>query len=73
MSDTRCTDSSSKAAEPKPDKRPRDKDGKLLKPCCVCLETKGARDECIINKGEESCGDFIEAHKKCLRDLGFNI
>lgn len=27
----------------------------------------------IINRGEESCGDFIEAHKKCLRDLGFNV
>lgn len=25
--------------------RPIGKDGKPLKPCCVCLETKGQRDE----------------------------
>ncbi|XP_061092822.1 cytochrome c oxidase copper chaperone-like isoform X2 [Conger conger] len=43
------------------------------KPCCECPETKKARDACIIEKGEESCTDLIEAHKECMRSLGFNI
>ena len=46
---------------------------KKLKPCCACPETKKPRDECIMEKGEENCGDLIEAHKKCMRDLGFKI
>uniref|UniRef100_A0A2K5HWU1 Cytochrome c oxidase copper chaperone COX17 n=1 Tax=Colobus angolensis palliatus TaxID=336983 RepID=A0A2K5HWU1_COLAP len=27
----------------------------------------------IIEKGEEHCGDLIEAHKECMRALGFKI
>ena len=27
----------------------------------------------IINKGEENCADFIEAHKQCMRELGFKV
>jgi len=46
---------------------------KQLKPCCACPETKRVRDECIMENGEEHCANFIEAHKKCMRDLGFNI
>lgn len=46
---------------------------KPLKPCCACPETKKVRDACIMEKGEENCGDLIEAHKKCMRDLGFRI
>ncbi|XP_003702775.1 cytochrome c oxidase copper chaperone COX17 [Megachile rotundata] len=49
------------------------KSDKPLKPCCACPETKIARDECIITKGEENCGHLIEAHKACMRYLGFNI
>ena len=44
-----------------------------MKACCACPETKKSRDECIVEKGEENCGDLIEAHKQCMRDLGFNI
>ncbi|XP_077202405.1 cytochrome c oxidase copper chaperone [Paroedura picta] len=44
-----------------------------LKPCCACPETKQARDTCIIEKGEEHCGPLIEAHKECMRALGFKI
>ncbi|XP_003226829.1 cytochrome c oxidase copper chaperone [Anolis carolinensis] len=44
-----------------------------LKPCCACPETKRARDTCIIEKGEEHCGPLIEAHKECMRALGFKI
>ncbi|XP_059618646.1 cytochrome c oxidase copper chaperone [Phlebotomus argentipes] len=43
------------------------------KACCACPETKKARDACIVEKGEENCQDLIEAHKKCMRDQGFNI
>ncbi|XP_005905494.2 cytochrome c oxidase copper chaperone [Bos mutus] len=46
---------------------------KPLKPCCACPETKKARDACIIEKGEEQCGHLIEAHKECMRALGFKI
>jgi len=43
------------------------------KACCACPETKRARDACIIEKGAENCTELIEAHKKCMRDMGFNI
>ncbi|XP_006621795.1 cytochrome c oxidase copper chaperone [Apis dorsata] len=49
------------------------KSDKPLKPCCACPETKKARDDCIITKGEENCRDLIEEHKTCMRSLGFNI
>jgi len=48
-------------------------DGKKLKPCCACPETKRPRDACIMEKGEENCGELIEAHKACMRALGFKI
>jgi len=48
-------------------------EGEKLKPCCACPETKKVRDECIVLNGEENCGDLIEAHKECMRGLGFNI
>lgn len=43
------------------------------KACCACPETKKVRDACIIENGEENCKDLIEAHKKCMREMGFNI
>ncbi|KAM7380123.1 hypothetical protein PAMP_003438 [Pampus punctatissimus] len=46
---------------------------KPLKPCCACPETKKVRDACIIEKGEEQCTVLIEAHKDCMRQLGFKI
>ncbi|PFH36337.1 putative copper chaperone COX17-1 [Besnoitia besnoiti] len=41
--------------------------------CCVCKETKAARDECIVLNGEENCKTFIEAHNQCLRSEGFDV
>ena len=38
-----------------------------------CAETKQKRDACIIENGQENCTELIEAHKKCMRDLGFRI
>ncbi|RUS22219.1 cytochrome c oxidase copper chaperone-like protein [Endogone sp. FLAS-F59071] len=52
---------------------PIGKDGKPLKPCCACPETKKPRDQCIFERGEENCGDLIEAHKQCMRNLGFKV
>lgn len=46
---------------------------KKLKPCCACPETKRARDACIMENGEENCQSYIEAHKECMRKMGFNI
>ena len=41
--------------------------------CCACPETKAVRDECIVNNGEDACLDKIEAHKVCLRGMGFKV
>ncbi|XP_032655803.1 cytochrome c oxidase copper chaperone [Chelonoidis abingdonii] len=60
----------SASCEP-PGAEPQEK--KPLKPCCACPETKKARDACIIEKGEEHCGPLIEAHKECMRALGFKV
>jgi hypothetical protein len=27
----------------------------------------------IIENGEENCKSYIEAHKECMRKMGFNI
>lgn len=53
--------------------QPRDADGNLLKPCCCCKEEKKALAVCIETKGEDNCEDLMEAHDKCLRDLGFDV
>ncbi|KAK7872907.1 hypothetical protein R5R35_004228 [Gryllus longicercus] len=52
---------------------PVSSDGKKLKPCCACPETKKARDACIIENGEANCKNYIEAHKECMRRHGFNV
>jgi cytochrome c oxidase assembly protein subunit 17 len=44
-----------------------------LRPCCACPETKKIRDDCIFHKGEENCFEFIEKHKACLREQGFEV
>jgi len=54
------------AAEVKP-KPPK------CKACCACPQTKLARDDCIMEKGVENCAALIEAHKRCMRDMGFDI
>uniref|UniRef100_A0A8C9GRJ6 Cytochrome c oxidase copper chaperone n=1 Tax=Piliocolobus tephrosceles TaxID=591936 RepID=A0A8C9GRJ6_9PRIM len=41
--------------------------------CCVCLDTKKLRDECIVKLGEKKCKKYIEDHKKCLRKEGFDV
>jgi cytochrome c oxidase assembly protein subunit 17 len=57
----------------KPKKKLGIKTGKPI--CCCCPDTKKARDECVVFKGEEDpdCKKLIEAHKMCLRDEGFDV
>jgi len=43
------------------------------KECTACPESKAALDACVAKNGEANCGDLIEAHKQCMRDLGFKV
>ena len=47
------------------------KSGKKI--CCACPTTKQERDDCVIRNGPENCQEKIEAHKKCLREDGFQV
>ena len=48
-------------------------DKKPLRPCCACPDTRNLRDECIRNKSEEECLEFINKHNECLRSQGFKV
>jgi cytochrome c oxidase assembly protein subunit 17 len=54
--------SASKPAEVKPKKI-----------CCACPITKQARDACLPENDEEKCKYLIDAHLRCLRDVGFDV
>jgi cytochrome c oxidase assembly protein subunit 17 len=56
-------------------KEPSPPEPKKKKICCACPETKGRRDDCIVNHGPEAeqCQKLIEAHKECLRSEGFKV
>lgn len=43
------------------------------KPCCVCLDEKKARDECLLFNGQENgkCNELIEKYKTCMKGYGF--
>ena len=41
-------------------------------PCCVCKETRQARDDCLQTRSEEECSGFIRAHFDCLKTFGFH-
>ena len=52
--------------------------GKNIYPCHLSfpltfIETKQARDLCVVEKGESGCVKEIEAHKLCLREEGFDM
>jgi hypothetical protein len=57
----------------KPKRKVGIKSGKAI--CCCCPDTKKVRDECVVFRGEEDpeCMKFIELHKACLRDEGFDV
>ena len=43
------------------------------RPCCVCKETRAARDLCYAEKGFEECYKEIQLHKECMAKEGFKI
>lgn len=43
------------------------------KPCCACPETRRPRDECIVERGEENCQEFIIAHRACMAKYGYKV
>ena len=44
------------------------------RPCCVCKETRAARDLCFAEKdGFEECYKEIQLHKECMAKEGFKI
>jgi len=64
------SDSTPKVAEEVPS---ASAEPKKCKACCACPETKKARDQCIVENGEENCKTLIEAHRECMKQMGFNI
>ncbi|KAG8522038.1 Cytochrome c oxidase copper chaperone [Galemys pyrenaicus] len=47
--------------------------GRLSRQLVTESAQPGETEEDIIEKGEEHCGHLIEAHKECMRALGFKI
>ncbi|SCV73531.1 BQ2448_7457 [Microbotryum intermedium] len=54
----------------------------LLRSCCACPETKKARDDCFLKFGSnvdehgssaQECEKIVEAHRRCMRSLGFTV
>ncbi|SGZ49671.1 CIC11C00000001878 [Sungouiella intermedia] len=39
------------------------------KPCCVCLDEKKTRDECLLFNGQEGgkCDELIQKYKVCMK------
>lgn len=50
-----------------------DKAEEKKRPCCVCKETRSARDLCYAEKGFEECYKEIQEHKDCMASEGFKI
>jgi hypothetical protein len=47
------------------------------KPCCVCLEQKAKRDECMLfstsNDAQKECADLVGQYRQCMAGYGFKI
>ena len=45
--------------------------------CCVCPETKSARDDCLLNAdasvADEKCKELVQRHVACMPSLGFKV
>merc|ERR1712025_1404469 len=48
-------------------------DGKKLKPCCACPETKQVRDECIMEKVKGYNFDVLESLQSWIHNLAENM
>ena len=65
-------ESVNKSTEKKDDKNDANKKEEK-RPCCVCKETRAARDLCYAEKGFEECYKEIQQHKDCMASEGFKI
>ncbi|KAH3899349.1 uncharacterized protein SCODWIG_00393 [Saccharomycodes ludwigii] len=54
---------------------PNPNDTTKPKPCCVCLDEKKDRDECLLFKGldDVACKKLISNYKSCMKGYGFDI
>ncbi|KAF2270481.1 hypothetical protein CC78DRAFT_528242 [Lojkania enalia] len=47
------------------------------KPCCVCLDEKAARDECMLfsngDNAQKECESLVTKYKDCMAGYGFKI
>ncbi|KAH7379308.1 cytochrome C oxidase copper chaperone-domain-containing protein [Phaeosphaeria sp. MPI-PUGE-AT-0046c] len=47
------------------------------KPCCVCLDQKAKRDECMLfstsNDAQKECADLVGQYRQCMAGYGFKI
>ncbi|KAK9447855.1 cytochrome C oxidase copper chaperone-domain-containing protein [Limtongia smithiae] len=45
------------------------------KPCCVCLDEKMLRDECMLmnEDGKTACADTIAGYRACMKTFGFTV
>lgn len=43
------------------------------KPCCVCIDQRKARDECLLFNTIESgkCDDILKQYTDCMKSYGF--
>ncbi|KAF2705110.1 COX17 protein [Pleomassaria siparia CBS 279.74] len=52
-------------------------DAKKPKPCCVCLDEKAKRDECMLfstsDNAQTECADLVTKYKDCMAGYGFKI
>lgn len=44
-----------------------------VRPCCVCKDTRTARDDCLRFNPEETCIKQVNAHNECLKSYGFQV
>ncbi|CAL9735052.1 cytochrome c oxidase copper chaperone [Monosporozyma servazzii] len=49
------------------------------KPCCVCLDEKKKRDECLLfndiskDNGMLKCKEYIDKYKSCMKSFGYDM
>ncbi|KAF2786587.1 hypothetical protein K505DRAFT_318184 [Melanomma pulvis-pyrius CBS 109.77] len=52
-------------------------DVKKPRPCCVCLDEKAKRDECMLfsttDNAQTECADLVTKYKDCMAGYGFKI
>lgn len=75
MSDNKTTTPSGESCPVQNNKTTQDASVDKPKPCCVCLDEKRERDECLMFKGfeDKECLKMIDNYKQCMKSYGFDI